>query len=102
MVRRARSRRRTLRRIEADVLGTAVSQGVTNTSVGGSLVQEIHIGGDTALERAARRLAVSVDSRVAQETGQRSLLLSDPLVLRVRSAERRLQARGRRRSRAAG
>ncbi|MFG2091458.1 MULTISPECIES: NACHT domain-containing protein [unclassified Spirillospora] len=69
-------------------------QNIENTTVNGPLnqVQNIYIGREGAEDAAARRLAASVDARVAQETARRSLWLSDPLVLQVRSTERPVQA----------
>ncbi|NKZ06683.1 hypothetical protein [Actinomadura latina] len=73
----------------------AMSQRVEHSEIRGPLYQhqEIHIAGGTPLDHAVRRLAASVDARVLQETGQRSLWTSSPLVVRVRSTERPVQAR---------
>jgi hypothetical protein len=97
MARKGRAGRRAPERGETDPLDSAaMSQRVENTEVHGPLYQyqEVHIASTTPLDRAVQRLAASVDARVAQETAQRSLWTSSPLVLRVRSAERSVQARG--------
>lgn len=97
MARKGRTGKQAPARSETDLLDSAaMSQRVENTEVHGPLYQyqEVHIAGMTPLDRAVQRLAASVDARVAQETGQRSLWTSSPLVLRIRSTERSVQARG--------
>jgi hypothetical protein len=100
MARSGRRARRAERRDGPESPVLNVGRSVENSRIGGSptrhQVVNVHIEGGTAVDDAARRLAASVSARVAEETGRRSVRQTEqPIVLRVASTERPVQARGR-------